>query len=94
MQVAGWQFTFTASFHMDKAPMTLLGTAGSSDEALLVTRRRVYRIELGDLVRWEGKLEQPMIHTEYRMSFNAVDVRNKLALGPRSGALWEPITST
>jgi hypothetical protein len=31
VQVAGKEVTFTGAFHMDKKPMTLLGTAGSSD---------------------------------------------------------------
>jgi hypothetical protein len=43
--------TFTCTFHMNKAPMTLLGTAGSSREAPLVMRRRMYMTEDGDLVR-------------------------------------------
>jgi hypothetical protein len=62
--------------------MTLLGTTGSSDEAPLITRRCVYMNEFGDMVRWEGELRQPTIHAEYRTYFNAVDVHNKLALGP------------
>jgi hypothetical protein len=69
---------------MDKKPVNLLGTAGSSDEAPIVTRRRVYMNEFGDMVRWEGELRQPMIHAEYRACFNAVDVHNRLALGPHS----------
>jgi hypothetical protein len=40
--------------------------------------------EFGDMVRWEGEVRQPMIHAEYRTYFNAVDVHNKLALGPHS----------
>jgi hypothetical protein len=57
LQVAGKEATFTGAstftgaFHMDKQPMTLLGTAGSSDEAPLITRRRVYINEFGDMVR-------------------------------------------
>jgi hypothetical protein len=38
----------------------------------------------GDLVRWTGKLRQPNIPYIYRSHFNAVDVHNKLAVGPRS----------
>jgi hypothetical protein len=84
LQVDGNKVQFAAAFHMDKAPMTLLGTAGSSNEAPIVTRRRVYMTQEGDLVHWVGKLEQPQIHAIYRTFFNAVDVHNKLALGPRS----------
>jgi hypothetical protein len=64
--------------------MTLLSTSGSSDEAPIVTRRRVYMNELGDMVRWERELRQPMIHAENRTCFNAVDVHKRLELGPHS----------
>jgi hypothetical protein len=84
VHIEGKEVTFVAAFHMDKAPMTLLATTGSSGEAPLVTRRRVYMNEFGDMVRWEGELRQPVVHAEYRSLFNAVDVHNKLALGPRS----------
>jgi hypothetical protein len=42
--------TFTAAFHTDKAPVTLLGTSGSSGEAPEVMRRRVYMSAVGDLL--------------------------------------------
>jgi hypothetical protein len=74
----------TGAFRMGKQPMTLLSTAGSLNASPLITRRRDYINEFGDMVRWEGELRQPMIHAEYRISFNAVDVHNKLALGPHS----------
>jgi hypothetical protein len=66
LQVAGKEVTITGAFHMDKKPMCLLGPAGSSDEAPLVMRRRVYMDEFGNMVRWEGELRQPMIHAEDR----------------------------
>jgi hypothetical protein len=47
-------------------------------------RRRVYMSEDADLIRWLDKLEQPNVHYLYRSFFNAVDVHNKLAVGPRS----------
>jgi hypothetical protein len=71
-------------YFVSEIGLTLQGTAGSSDEAPLITRRRVYMNEFGDMVRWEGELRQPMIHAEYCTYFNAVDVHNKLALGPHS----------
>jgi hypothetical protein len=40
LHIGGQAFTFTGAFHMDEKPMTLLGSAGSSDEAPIVTRRR------------------------------------------------------
>jgi hypothetical protein len=84
LRVNGKDTTFTGAFHMDRAPMTLLGTAGSSKEAPPVMRRRVYMSKNGDLVRWVGELQQPDIHAIYRTNFNAVDVHNKLSVGPRS----------
>jgi hypothetical protein len=38
----------------------------------------------GDLVSWTGELRQPLVPFYYRSFFSAVDVHNKLALGPRS----------
>jgi hypothetical protein len=35
-------------------------------------------------VQWTGELVQPNIHFIYRTFFNAVDVHNKVAVGPRS----------
>jgi hypothetical protein len=83
-RVNGKDITFVGAFHMDRAPMMLLGTAGSSKKAPLVMRRRLYLSDGGDLVRWVGELQQPDIHYIYRSNFNAVDVHNKLAVGPRS----------
>jgi hypothetical protein len=64
--------------------MTLLATAGSSQEAPKVLRKRSYMDEAGDLGPWVGELEQPDVHYLYRTNFNAVDVHNELAVGPRS----------
>jgi hypothetical protein len=84
LQVNGRVTVFVGAFHMDKRPMTLLGTAGSSDKAQPVIWRRVFMSEEGVLVRWMGELQQPNMHAIYRTFFLAVDVQNKLALGPRS----------
>jgi hypothetical protein len=83
LKVDGTDIRFVGAFHMDKRPMTLLGTVGSM-EAPTVMRRRLYMSEEGDLVRWTGELQQPNIHYIDRTYFNAVDVHNKLAVGPRS----------
>jgi hypothetical protein len=64
--------------------MTLLATAGSSQEATKVLQKRSYMDEAGDLVPWVGELEQPDVHHLYGTNFNSVDVHNKLAVGPRS----------
>jgi hypothetical protein len=84
LNIDGKVTTLSAAFHMDKAPMTLLGTAGSSKQAPPVMWRRVYMTQGGDLVRWTGEFKQHDICYLYRSSFNAVDVHNKLAVGPRS----------
>jgi hypothetical protein len=84
MKVNGKDINFSGAFHVDKRQMTLLSTAGSSKDALVVMRRRVYMSDEGDMVRWQGELQQPYVHYIYRSNFNAVDVHNKLAVGPRS----------
>lgn len=60
--VNGKKVRFVGAFHMDKKPMALLGTTGSFKEVPVVTRRRVYMTEDGDVVRWQGKIKQPDIH--------------------------------
>jgi hypothetical protein len=48
-------------------------------------RSCVYMSDEGDLVRWQGNLQQPDLHYIYIWSnFNAVDVHNKLAINPRN----------
>jgi hypothetical protein len=84
MKGNGRNMAFTGAFHMDKKPITLLCTTGSSKEVPVVTRRRLYMDADGDLVRWHGKLRQPDAHYICRSNFNAVDVYNKLATGPQS----------
>jgi hypothetical protein len=47
-------------------------------------RHHVYMSDSGDLVSWEGQLRQPKVNYIYHSFFNAVDVHNDLAGGPRS----------
>jgi hypothetical protein len=47
-------------------------------------RRRVYTTQGGDLVHWTGELQQPDTHHTYRFHFDAVNVHNKLSMGPCS----------
>jgi hypothetical protein len=84
LNINGKNTTLHGAFHMDKAPMTLLGTTRSSKESPPVMRRRVYMTQHGDLVRWTGEINQPDIHHMYGSNFNAVDVHNKLSVEPRS----------
>jgi hypothetical protein len=79
---------FTGAFHMDKKPMSLFSTSGSSNEAPAVMRRRVYMSDDGDMVRWQGELQQPDVHFIYKSKFNAVDVQNNCLLGPIVCVVW------
>jgi hypothetical protein len=81
LKVNGKDTKITGAFHMDRKPMTLLSTAGSSNEAPAVMRCRAYMSDDGDMVRWQGELQQPDVHHVYRSKFIAVDVHNKLSVG-------------
>jgi hypothetical protein len=95
MKVNGKDINFTGAFHMDRRQMTLLSTAGSSNNAPVVMRRYVCMSDVGDMVRWQGELQQPDVHYMHWSNFNAVDVHNKLAVGPHSvcnkGANLQPL---
>jgi hypothetical protein len=62
LNINGKNTTLHDAFHKVKAPMALLGTAGSSREAPPVMRWRECLPQGGDLVRWTGELKQPDIH--------------------------------
>ena len=84
MKMRGQPEQIIGGFHMDKRPMILLGTADSSAEAPKVMQRRVLMSQAGDMVHWQGELEQPNVHYIYWKFFSTVDIHNKLAVGPRS----------
>jgi hypothetical protein len=63
MNVNGEDINFTGAFHMDRRQMTLLSSAGSSKDAPVVMRRRMYMSDEGDNVRWQGELQQPDVHS-------------------------------
>ena len=65
--------------------MVLCHTTGTALEG--PTRLRQYRkFKGGKIVRRKWTLRQPDVHAKYRAYFSAVDVFNKLALGPVSVA--------
>jgi hypothetical protein len=97
---------FQLAAHVDKQPVVLLATTGTSVEAPEQVRERVYYDpEIDVVVSWSGTLNQPAIHALYRSNFNAVDVFNRLALDqgeclPPStpsqqthGSSWHPLLS-
>ena len=70
-----------AGGHMDKAPLLLCATTGTS----LPGEKKVrYRSKLvhGNLVKSKYELEQPNMHALYRKYFNAVDRFNKASMQP------------
>jgi hypothetical protein len=84
---------FTGAFHVGRAPMTLLGTAGLSKEAPAVMRRRScagghapphVHVQRSGLVRWVGELRQPDIQRIHRSNLIAVEAHKKLSVSPRS----------
>jgi hypothetical protein len=84
MKINGKDIFCTVAFHMDKRQMTLRSTAGSSKDAPVVMRHQVYMHDEGDLVRWQGELQQPDVRFIYWFNVNAGEVYDKLAVGPRS----------
>ena len=76
-----------AAVHVDNNPMAMLCTTGRTDLVETVTRKRTYRDALtGQVVPWSGQSTMPQAIKWYRSGFNAVDIFNKLAVGPNSCA--------
>jgi hypothetical protein len=85
MQVNGVPRTFVCGAHMDKQPMLVLATCGTSLEAGELHRQRtIYDQELCQTVIWRATAEQPMMHGDYRGKFNGVDINNRHCHGPGS----------
>jgi hypothetical protein len=81
----GEETRFIAAGHMDKAPMCLIATCGTSliDAQFHVVRERKY-VHGGILKKKTNVMHQPHLFSMYRSNFNVVDVADKLALGPHS----------
>ncbi len=75
--------TFYAGAFMDKIPLLLVGSCGTSIDADEVTRDRTEWVE-GSFVSTKYKVRQPGMHDTYRRKFNAVDLFNRDCFGEHS----------
>ncbi len=75
--------TFYAGAFMDKIPLLLVGSCGTSIDADEVTRDRREWVE-GSFVTSKYKVRQPGMHDTYRRNFNAVDLFNRDCFGDHS----------
>ena len=66
---------------MDKKPLCLVATTGTSNDGEEKVRHR-YKLRDGTQVHSVYTLKQPDMHAQYRRFFNAVDNFNRLATGP------------
>ena len=73
--------TFYAGGHMDKKPMYLIATCGTSLEGDVAVRRYRGQVTTGPPTY---ELPQPNMHATYRRYFNAVDLFNRDCFGPLS----------
>jgi hypothetical protein len=74
--------TTYAGGHMDKAPLCVVATCGTSLEGVEAVRYHKHLNKEGHVVRHKYTLAQPKMHAMYRKFSGAVDVFNKVALGP------------
>ena len=72
--------TFYAGAFMDKIPLLLVGSCGTSLDAEEVTRDRTEWVE-GGFVTSRYKVKQPVMHDTYRRNFNGVDLFNRDCFG-------------
>ncbi len=79
----GYRKFFAGAF-MDKKPLLLVGTCGTSLPADPVVRQRVEFHASTGFVRSSHEVTQPMVHDLYRRHFNGVDLFNRDALGEHS----------
>lgn len=75
--------TFYAGAFMDKIPLLLVGTCGTSIAGERVTRHRREYTE-GRIVRSTYEVAQPGMHDTYRRNFNGVDLFNRDCFGSHS----------
>lgn len=75
--------SFYAGAFMDKIPLLLVGTCGTSLDAEEVTRDRREWVE-GGFVTSRYKVRQPVMHDTYRRNFNGVDLFNRDCFGEHS----------
>ena len=73
--------TFYAGAFMDKIPLLLVGTCGTSLDSAPVRRERVEYSREGGFVRTAYNVAQPGMHDLYRRNFNGVDLFNRDCFG-------------
>lgn len=78
LQVNGTPRTFLLAAHMDKQPMLLVATCGTSLEAPELHRQRtIFDEDAHESFIWRATGKQPMVHAKYRSTFNSVDLFNR-----------------
>ena len=77
------QRTFYAGAFMDKIPLLLVGSCGTSLDAEEVTRNRTEWLG-GGFTTTKYKVRQPVMHDTYRRNFNGVDLFNRDCFGEYS----------
>jgi hypothetical protein len=79
------------SGHMDKKPMVLVATVGTSDNAVQALKRVRYRFKQDEgVLRRTYYLIHSVVHSMYRRFFNVVDVHNRSRHGVRDiAAVWQ-----
>jgi hypothetical protein len=79
------------SGHMDKKPMVLVATVGTSDNAVQALKRVRYRFKHDEgVMRRTYYLVHSVVHSMYRRFFNVVDVHNRSRHGVRDiAAVWQ-----
>jgi hypothetical protein len=78
----GQEWTLLAAGDKDKQPMTLLGTAGTSNMGAAMQRANSVLKADGTFKVMKFVLEQWAIHSVYRRNFNAIDMHNFKRQGP------------
>lgn len=76
--------TFYAGAFMDKVPLLLVGTCGTSLDGEPVRRDRVEYSPAGGFTRTSYNVSQPGMHDTYRKNFNGVDLFNRDCFGELS----------
>jgi hypothetical protein len=79
----GDEVTMYGAGHMDKKPLLLCATTGTSKSGVPRTRHFATYSE-GRYITSTYKLEQPDMFSIYRNNFATIDTFNKVALGPKS----------
>ena len=82
--VNGQQWSVLAAIDKEKQPMSLIGTAGTTNMGNTLTRHFTVRCSNGDWQTKTAHLDQCHIHDLYRFNFNAIDKHNAKRQGGTS----------